>query len=180
MLLEAARSVLLVVDVQERLVPAVAESQAVVRRIATLLRAAGPVGVPAFATEHYPSGIGPTVPELRGFLAEGTRLEKIHFSAAREPGLVGRVTAGGRDQVVVCGMETHVCVLQTVLGLRQAGVGCWLVADAVGSRRALDRELAIERMRGHGVEIVTAEMVMFEWLHRGGTALFREVLPLIR
>lgn len=180
MLIGASESLLLIVDAQERLAPAVAESAVVVERISLLLRAARLLDVPVLVTEHYPKGIGGTVEPLAALLEPGERFEKIHFSAAAEPGFLERVAATGRTRIVACGMETHVCVQQTVLGLVGAGFRCCLAADAAGSRRETDRALAVERMRGHGVEIVTSEMVMFEWLHRAGTPLFKDVLKLIR
>lgn len=180
MLIRASESLLLIVDAQERLAPAVAESPSVIARIGLLLRAARLFDVPVLATEHYSAGIGGTVEPLAALLRDGERFEKIHFSAPAEPGFLDTIAATGRRRIVACGMETHVCVLQTVLGLRQAGFDCCLAADAAGSRRETDRALGIERMRGHGVEIVTSEMVVFEWLHRAGTPVFKEALKLIR
>ena len=180
MLIRSSESLLLIVDAQERLVPAVAESAAVVAHIAMMLRAARLLDVPVLATEHYPAGIGGTAEPLAALLRDGERFEKIHFSAMAEPGFLERVAAIGRSRIVVCGMETHVCVQQTALGLVEAGFRCCLAADAAGSRREADRMLALERMRGHGVEVVTSEMVVFEWLHRAGTPVFKDVLKLVR
>jgi nicotinamidase-related amidase len=180
MLLESQRSILLVVDVQERLAPAIAGAEALVERISTLLRAAVELDVPILATEQYSKGLGTTVAPLAGLLPPGSVVEKIHFNAALEPGFVERVRGLDRPQVVVTGTEAHVCVLQTTLGLRAAGFDCFLVADAVGSRDPENRQFGMERMRANGVEIVTSEMVMFEWLRRGSTPAFKRVLPLIR
>ena len=180
MLLESQRSILLVVDVQERLAPAIAGSEKLVDRISTLLKAAGELDVPVLATEQYSKGLGPTVAPLAGLLPLGSVVEKIHFNAALEPGFVERVRELGRPQIVVTGTEAHVCVLQTTLGLKAAGFDCFLVADAVGSRDPDNRHFGMERMRANGVEIVTSEMVMFEWLRRGATPAFKRVLPLIR
>jgi nicotinamidase-related amidase len=180
MLLESQRSILLVVDVQERLAPAIAGAEALVERISTLLRAAVELDVPILATEQYSKGLGATVAPLAGLLPPESVFEKIHFNAAFEPGFVERVRELDRPQIVVTGTETHVCVLQTTLGLRAAGFDCFLVADAVGSRDPENRHFGMERMRANGVEIVTSEMVMFEWLRRGSTPAFKRVLPLIR
>src|SRR4051812_1244737 len=134
MLLLSGRSILLVVDVQERLAPAISESERVVDRIAVLLRAARELDVPALATEQYSKGLGSTVASLAALLPPDGVVEKIHFNAALEPGFVVRLRGLDRTQIVVTGTEAHVCVLQTVLGLKAAGFDCFLVADAVGSR----------------------------------------------
>ena len=180
MLLESQRSILLVVDVQERLAPAIHQSEKLVDRISTLLKAAGELDVPVLATEQFSKGLGGTIPPLAALLPPGSVVEKIHFNAAFEPGFVERVRELDRPQIVVTGTEAHVCVLQTTLGLKASGFNCFLVADAVGSRDPDNHQFGMERMRANGVEIVTSEMVMFEWLRRGSTPAFKRVLPLIR
>lgn len=180
MMLSRSRSVLLVVDVQDRLAPAIHDGGAVLGRIETLLRAAGRLGVPVAATEQYPRGLGRTVAGISALLDPGAIVEKIHFSAAEEPGFVERLRGHDRRQVVVAGMEAHVCVLQTALGLATAGFDPFVVADAVGSRTAADKALGLERLRGEGVRIVSTEMVVFEWLHRAGTPEFKDVVNLIK
>ncbi|UEM18925.1 hydrolase [Skermanella mucosa] len=180
MLLDSERSILLVVDVQERLATAIHEVEAVVGSIRKLLLAAAELGVPVLATEQYSKGLGHTIAPVAELMPEGAVVEKINFGAAREQGFMDRVRRLDRGQIVVAGTETHVCVLQTTLGLVEAGFDCFLVADAVGSRVPLNRDLAMERMRGRGVQIVTSEMVMFEWLGRADTPAFKKVLPLIR
>jgi nicotinamidase-related amidase len=180
MLLRADDSVLLVVDVQERLAPAIHAAESVISVVCTLLKAAAEFAVPVLATEQYPRGLGTTIPPVAELLPPGAAVEKIHFSAAHEPGFVERLRGLGRRQIVVTGTEAHVCVLQTALGLVEAGFDCFLVADAVGSRVPANRDLGIQRMRGEGVRVVTSEMVMFEWLHRAGTPIFKRVLPLIK
>lgn len=180
MLIEAAKSVLMIVDVQARLAPAVHEGGACVARCRVLIEAARRLDVPVLVTEQYPKGLGPTVPELAPLLAPGEVRAKQHFSAVADPDVAAAVRALGRPQVVLCGMETHVCVLQTALGLQADGLTPIVVADAVGSRRPEARELALARLRAHGVEIVDAEMVMFEWLREAGTPAFKALQPLIR
>ena len=125
-------------------------------------------------------GLGHTIEPLARLLPLGSVVEKIHFNAAFEPGFLERMRDLDRPQIVVTGTEAHVCVLQTTLGLKDAGFDCFLVADAVGSRDPDNRHFGMERMRANGVEIVTSEMVMFEWLRRGATPAFKRVLPLIR
>jgi nicotinamidase-related amidase len=174
MLIDRDNSALLAIDIQERLLPHIEGWQRLVENALWLARLAQRLGVPVMASEQYPKGIGHTHAELAALLPAGAIGEKLHFSCAAAqclPGLPG----SERRQIVVCGIESHVCVLQTVLDLRWQGREVFVVAEAVGSRRATDRELALARMRGHGVEIVSREMVAFEWLRQAGSEEFREV-----
>lgn len=180
MLIERDRAQLLLVDVQERLAPAMAEAAPMLANCALLLRAADRLAVPVLASEQYPNGLGPTVPELRRLVAEANRLPKTAFACSGDPELMGRLAAIGRDQVVLCGIEAHVCVLQTALGLAAAGLVPFVVADATASRRPASRELALARLRANGVEVVSTEMVLFEWMGRAGTPEFKELSPLLR
>ncbi|NMH96673.1 isochorismatase family protein [Pseudonocardia acidicola] len=177
MLISAADSVLLLVDLQQRLMPAIAGGEAVVANAVRLAEGAGLLGVPVAATEQNPDGLGPTVPEVAGY--PQLVLAKTAFGATAEPGF-DSLLPPGRGEIVVAGCEAHVCVLQTVLGLRAAGRRVMLVADAIGSRDPANRAAAIERARGHGAEIVTTEMVLFEWLADSTHPRFREVQKLIR
>jgi len=180
LLISRQRSWLLIVDLRERLAPSVDSADELVRRIGLLLRAARRLKVPVLATEHYARGLGQTVPQVRSELAEDEILEKIHFNAAAEPDALEHIRALERPQVIVTGAEAHVCVLQTTLGLLDQGLKPLLVADAVSSRDPANREAALARARDVGVPVVTSEMVIFEWLERGATEAFRDLLPLIR
>jgi nicotinamidase-related amidase len=180
MLLNAQGSLLLVVDVQERLLPAIHDAERILQRIEIMVRAAGMLGVPVMATEQYPRGLGRTAAALSELLPEAVRVEKIHFCAAAEPELMSRLEAARRRQIVLCGTEAHVCVLQTALGLAAAGYDCAVVADAAGSRDPANRQAALDRLRAEGIAILTSEMVLFEWMARADTAEFRQILPLVR
>jgi nicotinamidase-related amidase len=179
-LLNRAQALLLVVDIQSRLAPAIANADEVVGNAARLLQGSARLDVPAWVSEQYVQGLGATVEALQPHLVAAWRFEKIHFSCLKEDGLHARLLATGRRQIVVCGTETHVCVLQTVLDLLALGFAVFVVADAIGSRTPANREAGIERMRAAGAVIVTTEMVLFEWLERAGTGDFRAVLPLIK
>lgn len=174
MLMHSERSTLLLVDLQERLYPAIDDGEGVLEASLWLTRLALRLDVPVICTEQYPQGLGPTLPALRGLLADQCLVEKIHFSAVVEGGLL-RVAGGDRAQFVVAGTEAHVCVQQTVLDLIAAGRRVFVVKDAVGSRRSTDKDLALERMRAHGADIVSREMVAFEWLGQAGTDIFRQI-----
>lgn len=181
MLLTADDSVLFVVDVQARLLPAMADPAAVLSRVALLMRAARRLGVPLLVTEQYPEGIGKTVPELAALVTPAETVEKIHFAFTAEPAVQDRLgLLAPRRQAVLCGIEAHVCVLQSALGLAAAGWRVAVVADAVGSRRERDRDAGLARLAAAGVTLVTAEMVVFEWLGRAGTDDFRDLLKLVK
>ena len=175
--MDRAQSALLVIDFQARLMPAIAGGAAAVANARRLVEAADLLGVPVLFTEENPEGLGPTVPDLARY-AEGRLARKMSFDACREPGFLELL--GEKPQVIVAGCETHVCVLQTALGLIAAGRRVCLVRDAVGSRRAESKEAAIRRLERHGAEIVTTEMVVFEWLGSAEHPRFRDALALIR
>jgi nicotinamidase-related amidase len=174
MLIDAARSTLLVVDLQVKMVPAVVDYETVVANTVWLMRAAQKIGVPVAAVEHYPKGLGPLVPEVRDLLPDGAIGSKTDFSSVAAQVLAG-LPGSDRVQYVIAGMEAHVCVLQTALDLMADGKDVFVVADALGSRRTYDRDIALARMRDEGVRLVTREMVVFEWLADSRTPLFREV-----
>lgn len=174
MLLNIDHSVLVLVDLQERLQPAIDDAAGVLETSIWLTKLAKQLEVPVICTEQYPRGLGSTVPELRACLPAAAIIEKIHFSAVAGGGLF-RAAGGDRPQFVVAGTEAHVCVLQTVLDLLAAGRQVYVVKDAVGSRRSADKALALSRMRSHGADIVSREMVAFEWLRQAGTDVFRRV-----
>ncbi|MEZ5923885.1 MAG: hydrolase [Hyphomicrobiaceae bacterium] len=177
------QSQLLVVDIQDRLLPTIDGHAQVVFAAERLIRYARRLDVPMTISEQYPRGLGPTSARLLEVAGnEAARLDKVEFSCLANPALAGhldRIKAAGRSQIVVAGMEAHVCVLQTVLDLLTAGYEVFLVADGVGSRAALSRSLAIERMRAAGATIVDNEMVMFEWLERAGSPEFKELQKLL-
>lgn len=177
MLLTAGSSVLLLVDLQQRLLPALHDGDAVLAAAVRLAEAARLLDVPVVATEQYPEGLGPTVPQLvdhpRAVLA------KTAFAATADPGFAALLPAHA-EEVVLAGAEAHVCVLQTALGLLAQRRRVLVVADAVGSRRPGDRDRALDRLSRHGAELVTSEMVLFEWLRDAAHPQFREVQALLR
>jgi nicotinamidase-related amidase len=176
-LLSAERSVLLLLDLQQRLMPAIHDGESVVARAARLAEAALVLNVPVLATEQYPAGLGPTVESLAGY--PRATLAKTTFSAAADPGFQALLPAGTRE-VLIAGVETHVCVLQTALELLGSRYRVILAADATGSRDPADHKAAIERARQHGTEVVTSEMVLFEWLRDSRQPGFRQVQKLLK
>lgn len=175
-IIDATTSTLLVIDLQARLVPAIEGGAAAVANARRLAQAAALFSVPAFITEQNPNGLGPTVPELGA--VEARVFPKMTFDAFRTPGLVERLPQG--HSLILAGAEAHVCVLQTALGLIERGRRVYVVSDAVGSRRAESKEAALRRMERNGVETVTTEMVVFEWLGSADNPRFREAVALIK
>lgn len=175
--IDRSSSLLLVIDLQQRLLPAIADGGSVLAATGRLIAAARLLEVPRLVTEENPAGLGPTLPALLDGGAEPV-VAKMHFDACREPGFLGRL--GDRRDIVVTGCEAHVCVLQTVLGLLDAGRRVHLVRDAIGSRRSESKDAAIARASRHGAEIVTTEMVVFEWLGTATDPRFRPALALVR
>ncbi len=174
-LIDAARSSLLLIDVQQRLVPAIEQGEQVAEQCRWLARLAQQLAVPTVITEHMAHKIGATVAPLLAAAPQAQVLAKACFSAVREGGLSSTAVAQ-RPQVIVGGVEAHVCVLQTVLDLQAQGSAVYVVAEACGSRRARDAELAVARMRQCGVQVVSREMVAFEWLQRGDHPAFGQLL----
>jgi nicotinamidase-related amidase len=174
--LEADRTTLVVVDVQEAFRRAIPDFDRIARATATLIEGASIIGVPIVATEQYPKGLGETVPEVAEHLPEGTRpLEKVIFSAAEAEGF----DLGDRDQALVCGIETHVCVNQTALDLLASGVDVQVAEDAVGSRTDENKGVGLHKMEKAGAEITSVETALFELLGRAGTDEFKRVQRLI-
>jgi len=180
MLIRRPDSLLLVVDIQQKLAPAIHDSERVVANSVRLLDGARQLGVPAFVSEQYVKGLGPSLEAIRAAAVDARFFEKTHFSCAAEPGVIDLLRAAKRPQIILTGTEAHVCVLQTAFGLLAAGFEVYLVADAASSRTPENRSAAVERMRAAGIGIVTTEMVLFEWLHQAGTDDFRQLLPLIK
>ena len=180
MLIERDRSCLLIVDVQEKLAPAMADPAGAIRNAGILMQAAGRLAVPLVVSEQYPQGLGATVPELRALAPDSARIAKLSFSCAADPALQQRIKEVRRPLIVIAGLEAHVCVLQSALGFRQAGYQIVVVADAISSRAPASREAALQRLRENGVEVATTEMVLFEWLGQAGTPEFRELSKLIK
>jgi len=184
MLMSAARSGLVIVDLQERLQPAIDGGDEIAMRAGVLLDAAATLDIPALVTEQYPRGLGPTIPEIKQKCSNFTKIySKLTFSAGKNADVAEHVDnwrKSGRNQVVICGTETHICVLQTVADLMAQGSDIYLVTDACGSRTAANRNAAISRMTAMGVTCVTTEMVVFEWLEVAGTDEFKALSKLIK
>jgi nicotinamidase-related amidase len=181
MLLNAPQATLLLVDIQQRLLPAMAEPQQVVAKAKILLAAARQLNLPVTVSEQYPKGLGRTASDLA--VEPNETMEKLSFSCWRDKALKSRFIdfhEHGRALVIVAGLEAHVCVLQTCLDLVNSGFGVFAVADAMSSRHPDSVTLAFERMRHAGVIVLNTEMAVFELLSVAGTPIFKALSGLIR
>jgi nicotinamidase-related amidase len=175
--LQRDRTTLVVVDVQEAFRPAVEDFEALAHATAVLVQGARALDIPIVVTEQYPRGLGATVPEVIEHLPSAhPRLEKTVFSAAGADGF----DLQGRDQVLICGIEAHVCVHQTTQDLLGQGVDVHVCADAVSSRNPADRALGLERARGAGAQLTSVEMALLELCERAGTPEFKTIQGLIK
>ncbi len=173
MLLEKEKSCLLLIDVQEKLTPNVQSADAMVERCQWMMRLAAEFDVPLLVSEQYPQGLGATVEPLRSLAPHEKFIEKVQFSCFRVPDFRQRLLALNRRQVILIGIEAHVCVLQTALDVMKAGYEVFVVVDAVSSRSEVDYKYALKRMKQDGVHLVTTEMVFFEWVGQAGTTQFK-------
>jgi nicotinamidase-related amidase len=184
MLLSRDKSQLLIIDVQEKLLPAMSDPQRVVARCALLIRAARTLEIPITVSEQYPRGLGPTVAPLREAIGnEGAVIDKVEFSCIRNDPLRERLhefRRRGRLQVVMGGIEAHVCVTQTAIDLEHQGFEAFVAADAVASRAKSSRRLALARLLKTTVDVVDSEMVVFEWLGKAGTPEFKQLQALVK
>lgn len=169
---------LLVVDVQQRLVPAIGDHRRVVWNVGRLIDGAKILGLPVVATEQYPQGLGPTVPELAQRLEEPAA--KVAFSCGACGLMFQDLCRRGVHKLLVCGIEAHVCVQQTVLDLLADGWRVYVAVDAVGSRHDLDLRTALGRMDSSGATLTTTEAALFEWCEVAGTPEFKEISRLVR
>jgi nicotinamidase-related amidase len=177
-ILDRGRSVLCLVDLQQKLMPAIAGADEVLANAGRLLAAAEELHVPVVSTEQNPKGLGSTVAELARPDDPHPVVAKMTFDSCRAGGVMAALPAG--HHIVLAGAEAHVCVLQTALGLLDRSRRVYVVADAVGSRRPENKEAALRRLERAGAEIVTTEMVIFEWLGSAEDPAFKSVIALVK
>lgn len=180
MLIRASDSALIIIDMQERLVPAMQAPARTLRNAKLLLQAARACDVPALLTEQYPKGLGPTVTDIAEVAGDAKVIEKLHFSCIEDEDFKCCFTALNRKQVVLAGMEAHICVVQTAASLAEQDYEVFVVSDATASRTIESEQACLTRLNASGVNVVTTEMVIFEWLGKAGTPAFKTLLPLIK
>ena len=177
--LQPNSTTLLVVDFQDRLLPAIHEAESCVAAAGRMIEAAHLLGVPMVCTEQYPAGLGRTCSSIRERLGDQPAVEKTRFSSCVGP-VVEQLRQLYRPNVIVVGIEAHVCVQQTVLDLLRLGFVPFVCADGVSSRRPFDRDIALDRMRQAGAVVTTTESVIFELLDEAGTDTFKKVLKIVK
>ncbi|MDX1964456.1 MAG: hydrolase [Pirellulales bacterium] len=185
--LDYRQAAVVVIDAQAKLVPLVMDSGPILANLQKLIRGAAILQVPVLATEQYPSGLGPTVPELAAALIPATSQltppgipSKLSFSCCGCETFLRQLAATGRTQVILVGIETHVCVLQTALDLLGAGLRVYVAVDAVSARHRLDHEFALRRMETNGVTLTTVESTLFELCETADRPEFKPLAALIK
>jgi nicotinamidase-related amidase len=172
--------VFLIVDLQEKLIPHIADSEEVVNQTVRLIRFARALDLPLRWTEQYPKGLGATVPDVAEELKGMETFEKTAFGCLGDAAFREALDMTGRRKVVLAGVETHVCVMQTALQALNSGYDVFVARDAVGARKPLQHQTGLERMQAAGAQLVTVEMTMFEILRQAGTEDFKKTMPLLK
>ena len=179
--LRPERTALVVVDLQEKLLPAIASRERVLRNSVLLLKLADVLALPVVLTTQYSRGLGPTVPDVLMAAPGAAPLDKVSFGCFGSPEFLDRLKSlGGRDQLVVAGIESHICVAQTVLGALERGYTVHVASDAVGSRSEENRAVGIGRMERAGALVSSTEMAIYELLGRSDGSAFKKMLPLLK
>jgi len=179
-LLTTDKTALLIIDIQERIIRVINEYETVVDNTIKLIKGFKALGIPIYYTEQYPKGLGPTVESIQNELDEDEAIQKLSFSCSGAGDLFHELKKNEISQVVVCGVESHVCVQQTVLDLIANDFQVNLAADAVSSRRVKDYEISLLRMRQHGADVTTAEAILFELLNVCGTDMFKQISKIVK
>jgi len=174
------RSAALIIDIQERLYPFIFENEKLTINVSKLIEGLKIIGIPIFITEQYVKGLGPTIEPVATLLGSHPRIEKMAFSCCDEPRVMEGIAVTGKENILIAGIESHVCVLQTVLDLTRNGYHPVVVEDCVSSRHENDKRVAIERMRQEGAIITTSESILFELLRYSGTEQFRGISRLVK
>ncbi len=180
MRIETEKSVLVVIDFQERIFPAIWEHEKLSRNVPLLIQGMQHLGVPVIVTEQYVKGLGPTMPGIAATLGGIGRIEKSSFSCCDESRFMMELASSGRDTVIITGIESHVCVLQTVIDLLHNGYHPVVVEDCISSRKPNDKLMALERMRREGATITTYEAILFELLRYSGGETFKAISKLVK
>ena len=174
------KTLLLVIDVQERIFPAIAEPDMLRRTIPLLIEGMKLLEIPVIVTEQYVTGLGPTIQEIATRITEVERIEKSSFSCCDEPRFMLDLASSGKDYVIIAGIESHVCVLQTAIDLQQNGYHPVVVEDCISSRNLNDKRIALERMNSEGVIVTTFEAILFELLRYSGGETFRAISKIVK
>jgi nicotinamidase-related amidase len=178
--LAAENTALVLIDFQERLFPVMHEKEKLLRSVLRLVRGAGVLEIPVVLTEQYPRGLGPTLPEIRALLPDIRPVEKLCFSCCDEESFCRSLETSGRRQVLVAGIEAHICVYQTAMALARAGYQVQVVADGVSSRDPENKMVSLFSLGAAGVGVTTVEMALFELLGKAGGDKFKRISEIVK
>jgi nicotinamidase-related amidase len=180
--LEAERCALLVVDIQEKLLPPIVHREQLVRNSQLLIRAAGVLKIPSIVSTQYAKGLGSTAPEVAALLPETEAIDKDQFSCFGSEAFCALLKRlpGQRNTLLLCGMESHICVMQTALGALRQGYIVHVASDAVSSRTEWNWKIGLDRMRAAGAVISSTEMMIYELMRSSATGAFKEMLPYLK
>lgn len=179
-MLKKEDTVLLVVDVQGKLAQLMYEKEKLLKNLKNLIQGIKTLEIPIIWMEQYPKGLGPTIPEIAGLLPDMKPIAKTSFSCCGESRFMTRLNALNRNQILICGIETHVCIHQTTMDLIKLGYEVEVVADAVSSRTKENRETGLHKMEAAGAKITSVEMVLFELLRVAGTEEFKAISKMLK
>lgn len=170
----------LIIDIQERLFPVMWENEALLQNCTILIKGLEVLQIPTITTQQYTKGLGNTLPEIKAAITDFTFIEKRNFSCCDEPNIIEKLKGMDAKNVIICGIESHVCVLQTAIDLKDSGLNPIVVMDCVSSRTAKNIELAKERFRFEGIMMASYESVLFELTRSAGAAEFKAISKLVK
>jgi nicotinamidase-related amidase len=173
-------TIALIIDIQERLLPVIAENTELTANTQRLIEGLKVLGIPMLVSEQYRKGLGNTVPEISNLIQPFESMEKLAFSCCDDDGIMAQIKASGKTNVIICGIESHICVLQTTLDLIENGFTPVVIADCIGSRKASDKKTGLYRMRSEGAVISSYESILFELCRYAGNEQFKAISKLIK
>ncbi len=179
-MLKAEKTILTVVDVQGKLAHLMHEKEALFENLRKVIRGIQVLGIPIIWVEQNPKGLGPTIPEIADLLSDVQPIAKLSFNCCRNDYFVQALKATARDQVLLAGIETHICIYQTAIGLLSQGYEVQVVTDAVSSRTAQNKEVGLQKMRDAGVSLTSTETALFELLEVAEGERFKEILKIVK
>ncbi|MBD3164919.1 isochorismatase family protein [Candidatus Woesearchaeota archaeon] len=178
--ISADNSLLLVIDIQEKFRPVIYEFGELVDNSRKLIKTVNLLGIPIIVTEQYPKGLGETVKELREELKNSEKIEKVSFNCFNDNGFLELIGKKGKKNLIICGIESHVCVFQTALSALEDGYFVYLASDAVSSRKKSDYDIVLRRLEREGVKLVTAEMIIFQMIEDSKDEHFKEISKIVK
>lgn len=179
-MLKSEDTALVVIDVQEGLLPVMHKQEKLITKLTQLIRGANELEIPVILTEQYPKGLGVTVPELREVLQGYSPIEKVAFSCCNVDPFMEAIGQTGRKNILICGIEAHVCVYQTVMQFLESDYHIEVVADGISSREPQNKEIALNKMGDYGADVTSVEMVLFELLGKAGSERFKQISKIVK